>query len=285
MKLKIVEFNIEYGGYSKKVPYTKYVELIKDNDIDILIIMEPRFPKITGKVIDYNDYTGSDELIRKSAQELNYNYETQIFDFPVSIISKYPIEKCEYEYTFKIILPETHFYLVPIHLSDTPCTFYSKRKIRYDDTPFEVSDYEAASYSFLSKEFTLKKSIKAFEKEPEKVIVISGDFNEPHHKDDEIPWKCSKFLEDIGIYDSMIKNKKMFDEYNYDYANSTCDITSTEQPPCRIDYIYTNANVKSSGVMEKYNDLSDHIPIYAIIEIGEVTEKKSWGRKFLNLFI
>ena len=267
MKIKIVEFNIEYGGYSKNVPYIKYVQIVKDNNVDIFVIIEPRFPKIVNNFIDYEDFTGSDDLVKKTAFELNYYYVTQIFEFPVSIISKYPIEKSKYEYTFKVNLHDTYFYLVPIHLTDKQFTFYSKREIIYENTQFEVSDYEAAEYSFSVRKSSLEKSIQAFVKENDKIIIISGDFNEPHHKDDIIPWKCSKFLEDNGIYDSMFKKIKTYDEYNYDFANSTCDINSTEFPACRIDYIYTNAHVKESGIMNEYSDLSDHIPIYAIIVI------------------
>ena len=265
--MKIVEFNIEYGGYSKNVSYTKYVEIVKDNNVDIFIIIEPRFPKIENNIINYDDFTGSDDLIRKTASILNYYYVTQIFEFPVSVISKYPIEKSKYEYTFKVILPDTYFYLVPIHLTDKQFTFYSKRKIRYEHTQFDVSDYEAAEYSFSVRKSSLEKTIQAFMEEPDKIIVICGDFNEPHHKDDIIPWKCSKFLEDNGIYDSMIKKIKTYDDYNYNFAYSTCDINSKEFPQCRIDYIYTNAYVKDSGIMNEYSDLSDHIPIYAIIDI------------------
>lgn len=43
--MKILNFNIEYGGYEKNITYNDYIKLIKDNQIDVFVGTEPNHPK------------------------------------------------------------------------------------------------------------------------------------------------------------------------------------------------------------------------------------------------
>jgi exonuclease III len=105
--------------------------------------------------------------------------------------------------------------------------------------------------------------------------IILGDFNEPSHLDwndkafgnKSVPavveWKISSFLYNNGFID-LIRFKY---NCNIKYPMYTCDILRKEtiiNPPCRIDFIYTNIKFKElTNVYNIYSYLSDHLPIVA----------------------
>lgn len=47
--MRILNYNIEYGGYIRNIPPSKYADIIIDNNIDVFICTEPHYPDINKK--------------------------------------------------------------------------------------------------------------------------------------------------------------------------------------------------------------------------------------------
>jgi hypothetical protein len=292
--MNILTFNIEYGGYVRQLTHKIYTNIILDNKIDIFFCTEPHHPKIilsknnkskTKKRVDYNTGYGHN-IMNKVIIDLEkkgfkyYHLEAKGFEYYTSIISRYPIYKTKSPLIFKTIIPtnQEEIYLIPVHLSDTPFTFYSIRDISYDKTPSlkQISNKkQIVELSYSTKSKYIEKILKYISRYPDKKYIIAGDFNEPSHLDDnKNEWIISKKFENIGILDTyrIIQNKKntkqYLDKYGYNMEGATCCNTENLTIKCRIDFIYSkNLDIKDSQVLSKYSKLSDHLPVLTKFDI------------------
>ena len=287
--MRVLNYNIEYGGYEKKISIKKYIRLIKNNNIDIMIICEPNLPTIKdtydidGKIlVDYSDYgNNSMEML---AKKIGFNYITT-YDKCITIITHYDIKKePNSNFVFDIMVNGRIIKIIPIHLIDYPFTFYSLHNIPYQETPLKIDNKEdVVKLSYSTKSKDIEKIIDYVKMNPGEKIIIAGDFNEPSHLDDPLnEWIVSKKFEDIGMIDSYRHmNKTIIRDklgYNIDGA-SCCNIpadfeyelksenSSNSEPSSRIDFIYTkNLDIVSSNVLKQYASYSDHLPLLTVVD-------------------
>ena len=204
-----------------------------------------------------------------------YHLEARGSEYYISIISRYPISKTTSNLVFKTTPPNSdHIYLIPVHLCDTPFTFYTIRGIPYDKTPDSVSSpTEAVELSYSTKAKYIDRILKYISRHPDRKYIIAGDFNEPSHLDDtQYEWMISKKFEEAGIIDSYRytqnrkKIKPILDNHGYNTDGATC--CHGKPPLCRVDYIYTkNLDIVDSKVMKTYENLSDHLPVITDVTI------------------
>lgn len=286
--MRILNYNIEYGGFEKNTNYMEYVNIILDNKIDCFVATEPFEPCIEQIHVNYNMFC--ENTIGKVVQELNKsNSSTNRYYFittkskNASIICRYPIKlevdpTCMQEYCIITLNPLYSIKLICIHLVDYPYTFYSLRNIPYDNTPMKFkTKEEIVDLSYSTKAADIERVLKFVKNNLTDKIVILGDFNEPSHLDDPSnEWKVSKKFEEVGLVDSY-RSKNMViikDNLGYNIDGATCcfdELLQKEllqkEPPSRIDYIYVlNIDVIESSVLNQYKKLSDHLPVLTEID-------------------
>ena len=284
--MRILNYNIEYGGYIRNIKPSKYAEIIIDNKVDVFICAEPHYPEINSKnkKTNYDKYGKNvmedviNILEKKGLQY--YHMEVRGMPFYMSIISKYTISRTRNKYTYKLAVQDVveEILLIPIHLDDAPFTFYTIRGIPYERTPNNFTNkQEIVDSSYSTKSKIIENILQYIKKHPNEKYIIAGDFNEPSHLDDPYnEWIISKKFLEIGLIDSYryIQNKKGVkptrDELGYNYEGVTCcnEQGETNFPDCRIDYIYVkNMEIVDSKILKKYKNYSDHMPVLSIVKI------------------
>jgi hypothetical protein len=282
--MKILNFNIEYGGYDRKIPISKYADIIIDNKVDVFFCTEPQYPDINSKTKkpNYDKYGINimDEVINILEKKGLKYYHIEATGMPnyVSIVSKYPIKKTRNKFIFKINIPDypEDVILIPIHLDDSPFTFYSIRGIKYEKTPMNFKNKdEIVKLSYNTKSKDIENILSYIKRYPDKKYIIAGDFNEPSHLDDpKNEWIISKKFKETNLIDTYrfiqeSKNTtKKKDKWGYNIEGSTCCDEGNNEPKNRIDFIYVkNMDVVDSKILKKYKDFSDHLPILSIVDI------------------
>lgn len=203
--------------------------------------------------------------------------------FYMSIISKNPISKTRNKFIYKLDVPDSkgdinEVMIIPIHLDDSPFTFYSIRGITYQETPNTFKNKkEIVELSYSTKSKEIENILQYINKYPNKKYIIAGDFNEPSYLDDPSnKWIISKKFQENGLIDTYryIQNKKGIkpkrDELGYNYEGITCcnEKGKTDLPDCRIDYIYVkNMEIVDSKILKKYKNYSDHMPVLSVVKI------------------
>jgi endonuclease/exonuclease/phosphatase family metal-dependent hydrolase len=283
-KLKVLTFNIEYGGsyiYEsndyQNILNTHYSEIIRNHQPDIALFQEPFYP-ISNNITDLEAYDSKYiylfNPIENLAKAHNYYYMTTYNQYPITILSKYKINEPIDDILYKININSQIINIIPIHLSDILFTFYTLRNISpYQNNNLQTND-DYINESYKSKKPYIEKIIKIIsdpdsnpDSDPnsDNKYIIAGDFNEPSLLDDkEIKWNCSKILLDCGFIDTYRELNKTttYDKYNYNYAGSTCNKYNQFEPQCRIDYIYSKNLIPiQSYLLDKYDKISDHIPL------------------------
>jgi hypothetical protein len=287
--MRILNYNIEYGGFEKKVDPLKYVELVQKYAIDIFICTESHLPKIDEKnVVDMEVY--GEDTMKKVAKQLGYYYITTD-DKAITIISKYVLERTNVPeehsssarlkeqssfnvpFVYDVIYFNHRIKIIPIHLVDYPFTFYSLRNVPYPSTPMTFNNKkEIVDLSYSTKSSVVEKILQYIKNNPNEKIIIAGDFNEPSHLDDTNEWIVSKKFEEHGLIDSYrsVNKKVKLDKLGYNTDGATCcnlDKT-TNEPLNRVDYIYTkNLSIVDSYVLKEYVHYSDHLPVFTEVDI------------------
>jgi len=276
--MRILNYNIEYGGFEKHINKDKYVKLIKKHNIDIFIGTEPNQPVIDtykdSKICaDYNKY--GENTIEQVAKILGFNFITTE-DKAITIISRYPIKSTEVPYVFEISINDQIVIIIPIHLVDYPFTFFSLRHIPYQNTPLTFSNkQEIIDLSYSTKSKVIDAVLEYIKNNPSKKIIIAGDFNEPSHLDDPSnEWIISKKFQEQGIIDSYryINKQVITDSLGYNIEGATCCNTLFDDEPLnRVDYIYTkNLDIVSSSVLKEYAHFSDHLPVLTEVKLVDL---------------
>ena len=289
--MRILNYNIEYGGYIRKIKPVKYADIIIENKVDVFICAEPHYPEInrTTKKPNYDKYgENAMEEVMNILEKKGFTYyhmEVGGMPFNMSVISKYPISKTRNKYIYKLDVPDIIYtskpkevLLIPVHLDDTPFTFYTIRGIPYDKTPDCFKNKkEIVESSYSTKSKIVENILQYIRKYPNKKYIVGGDFNEPSHLDDPYnEWIISKKFLETGLIDTYrnIQDKKgtkpIRDILKYNYEGATCcnDKGEIESLPSRIDYIYVkNMEIVDSKILKKYKDYSDHMPVLSVVKI------------------
>lgn len=264
--MKVLSLNIEYGGYflykrsNESYAYiNKYVDLIKQHDIDIVCFQEAF---LVGKGVKRPF-----DITRSIASKLGYYHVNNPHAY-ISIISKYPLTRLStntYNFlTCSIDLEHGKTVLVTnLHLNDEPNTFYSLVGLPYHNTPMVVSEKEAIGLSFAAKQKDLTElfSLLKHRRDPS---IICGDFNEVSHLDYPLNWKSSRLLYSKGYADVV----RVFHPDPHKDPLFTCDVYKhgVDSVPMRIDMVYYKNLLPIGvdyihGIKYRKQDMSDHIPI------------------------
>lgn len=247
MSLKIISCNLEYGGqYIKTNRVGIYVEMIKKYNPDIVCFQE------------ISRYNGDDTAL-KICKVFGWYYVKNSYAC-ISIMSKYRIIKKHIELNYTNVLGITVdvdgclMSIYNLHLNDQPGTPTTIKGIEYPGTPFITDVKQAVNMSFSTKRDDLIQLIKSIKRNQIKKIVIVGDFNEPSHLDDKIPWKCSIFLKKCGFVDSV--------RYLSSAPLLTYNTYNTEPyPKDRIDLVYHRCIKPIQQKLIPNRGLSDHRPV------------------------
>lgn len=264
-KIRVMSYNIEYGGLSiyKKTGnmnyVNKYIDLIKSHRIDIVSFQECKMrdldiSKIISKKLGYHHQYFFDKT--------NY-YKNKYYH--QSIISKFPIKIVDEKNNLcRVDINGTLVNIVNIHLDDEPYIPYSLKGIKYPNTPQNITNMsEAAELSFSSKSDFIQ-SLMSDKMITDNPTIIMGDFNEPSHLDYKyIKWKTSKYIMKKGFVDVA---RRIYENVTK-YPLYTVDLYDKKYSPERIDIMYCNKGLKPVQFTNIYNKLSDHIPIVGVFEI------------------
>jgi len=264
-KIRVMSYNIEYGGLSiyKKTGnmnyVNKYIDLIKSHRIDIVSFQECKMrdldiSKIISKKLGYHHQYFFDKT--------NY-YKNKYYH--QSIISKFPIKIVDEKKNLcRVNINGTLVNIVNIHLDDEPYIPYSLKGIKYPNTPQNITNMsEAAELSFSSKSDFIQ-SLMSDKMITDNPTIIMGDFNEPSHLDYKyIKWKTSKYIMKKGFVDVA---RRIYENVTK-YPLYTVDLYDKKYSPERIDIMYCNKGLKPLQFTNIYNKLSDHIPIVGVFEI------------------
>ncbi len=273
--MRILTFNLEYGGQIKNISPDKYIDIIKTNHIDIAIFSEP-FTAIIGKygpdydTLDNNLIVGKN-IIEEINEVLNYNTYTTYFEYPITILSKYPIIRTDYDFVVSI----QNIYIIGVHFRCDNFMFYSIRNIEYNNTPSinNLNREEIINLSYSNKKKNMDQIQEFINNHKDKKIIIAGDINEVSHNDDIINWRVSEQLCELGMTDTYryLNNNKVFDTFNYNYDGYT--YCQENEPLIRIDYIYTKNILLIESKVLNYPNLSDHLPLFTSINILSPTSE------------
>jgi len=264
-KIRVMSYNIEYGGLSiyKKTGnmnyVNKYIDLIKSHRIDIVSFQECKMrdldiSKIISKKLGYHHQYFFDKT--------NY-YKNKYYH--QSIISKFPIKNVDEKNNLcRVNINGTLVNIVNIHLDDEPYIPYSLKGIKYPNTPQNITNMsEAAELSFSSKSDFIQ-SLMSDKMITDNPTIIMGDFNEPSHLDYKyIKWKTSKYIMKKGFVDVA---RRIYENVTK-YPLYTVDLYDKKYSPERIDIMYCNKGLKPVQFTNIYNKWSDHIPIVGVFEI------------------
>jgi len=265
--MKILSINIEFGGYylfehCKSYGFIEaYGDLIRKQHIDVVCFQECMF--LGEKSFDTS---------KKLAKQLGWfhighpkHYLSMISKFPLKRIgggrgSVHPFLAC--------MFTDDHgkvWRVANLHCNDQPFTYYSLIGLPYPNTPPDLTPKKAATLSYESKEDDLNATLRSMRSRSKRVIIC-GDFNEPSHLDQDIPWKCSRELARRGFIDT-IRDKHPDPRR---FPMFTCDVQRKEtetNPPLRIDFMYAKSKPKHVDYLRelkwKGQYLSDHLPIVA----------------------
>ncbi|WP_422932100.1 endonuclease/exonuclease/phosphatase family protein [Singulisphaera sp. PoT] len=206
--IRVLSFNLWHGGDAGKQPLERTIDVILQSHADIVGLQE------TGGIAP-KDQPRPDRAA-EIARRLGWHHFDQ--GGRTAIISRFEIvAPTPKKWGVKLALPSgRQLYAFNVHLAHSPYQPYQLLDIPYGDAPFIKTEAEAvksARDSRGSQVAEMLAEVKAVAKEG-LPFVLTGDFNEPSHRDwteatakaklcpIEVEWPSTKSVEDAGFVDS-----------------------------------------------------------------------------------
>jgi exodeoxyribonuclease III len=281
IQLKILTFNI-WGGGGKDLEQT--IAVLRASQADIIGLQE----------VYRSGEEGHKTLTPQIAASLGFHYydqkQSSVSHGVTAVLSRYPI--MGHNRSGLGVRIDVYGYEVTIfnlHLEDAPYQPYQLVGIPYADAPFLHTSEEA----ILSAEATRGRTLNQLEKDLKELgdstVIITGDFNEPSHRDWSlraasikrhplaVAWPTTKRIESWGFKDAYREIHP--DEITHPGFSWTNQPGPKEHHD-RIDFIFSrglNMRIESAAIVgEKPSHAdkvvlpwpSDHRAIVATVSFG-----------------
>ena len=185
--LKVMSFNAWGAGLNHGKPITETVAVLRQADADMIGLQETRAESDNCGAEDCPP--GSTSVTAALAEALGYfHYEstqTNEASWGNAILSRYPIGKSTPNgLGVEIDVEGTTVHLFNIHLTDFPYQPYQLLGIEYGDAPFITREKELIEAARSARQSGLELLFEDIRSLPwDAEIVITGDLNEPSHRD------------------------------------------------------------------------------------------------------
>jgi endonuclease/exonuclease/phosphatase family metal-dependent hydrolase len=295
--IKIMTWNIAFaqGLGSEGTEYTKHpksyyqekltkmAKIIKDNQIDIVLLQEIDWYSSRTYDIDQVRYLCEKSGLYFYSKALSWDMNYLPFPYwPITnqfgrissggaIISRFPIEDSSYELFQKPASQPwwyNKFYLF---------RYSQAAKIRISEKKFWVINHHLEAFDKLNRQLNAKRSIERIRLLHSKqipVLAFGGDFNAiPQESAPQQYWKANKedYLPDstIDIFRSIESHQDTISDREYMLNQKLYLTFPAHLADRRLDYIFVRkeAKVIDRKVIQA-RDLSDHLPYYIEIKLN-----------------
>ena len=185
--LRVMSFNIWGGGLNEGRGVEDTVAALRAADADIIGLQEV---SAEGTECAAEDCPPAGETVtRKIAEALDYHWleQTKVSEanWNNAILSRYPIRsETPMGLGAAIDVDGATVYLFNVHLTDYPYQPYQLLGIEYGAAPFIDSAAQAVEQARAAREPGLEVLRRDLESiDPDAVVFVTGDFNEPSHRD------------------------------------------------------------------------------------------------------
>ncbi|AMV38754.1 endonuclease/exonuclease/phosphatase family protein [Planctomyces sp. SH-PL62] len=206
--VRVLTFNLWNGGDTGKQPLDRTVEVIKRSQADVVGLQE------TGGLAPEGQ--PRPDRAAEIAERLGWHYLDQ--GGRMGIISRFEIvASTPKKWGVKLALPSGRWmYAFNVHLAHSPYQPYQLLGIPYGDAPFIATEAEAVRFARESRGSQVAEmlaEVKAVAEEGAP-MVLTGDFNEPSHRDWteastkaklcplKVEWPSTRAVEDAGFVDA-----------------------------------------------------------------------------------
>lgn len=185
--LRVMSFNIWGGGLNEGRGVEDTLAALRAADADIVGLQEV---SAEGAECAAEDCPPAGETVTRTiAEALGYYYleQTKVSDanWNNAILSRYPITgETPLGLGAAIDVEDARVYLFNVHLTDYPYQPYQLLGIEYGAAPFIDSAAQAIEHARAARKSGLDVLRRELETiDPAAVVFVTGDFNEPSHRD------------------------------------------------------------------------------------------------------
>jgi exodeoxyribonuclease III len=214
-RLKILTFNV-WGGGGK--PLKQTISVIRKTSADIVGLQE-----VYRANYDKLGHDGEDDPLRTITPDiaagLGFHYydqrQSSVSHGVTAVLSRYPIIGCtQSSLGVRLDVKGREIIVFNMHLEDAPYQPYQLMGIPYADAPSLTSADDAIASAIATRRRTIDQLEKDLADHHESNIIITGDFNEPSHRDWTlraasirrhplaVAWPTVKRLESWGFVDT-----------------------------------------------------------------------------------
>jgi exodeoxyribonuclease III len=265
IQLKILTFNI-WGGGGKDLAQT--IAVLRATDADVVGLQE-----VYG-LGNKNDDAAQKTLTPEIAASLGFHYHDQkqssVLHGVTAVLSRYPITGHNRSgLGVRINVKGHEVTIFNLHLEDAPYQPYQLVGIPYADAPFLHSPEEAIESAEATRGRTINQLEKDLKELSDSNVIITGDFNEPSHRDwslraasikrhpHSVAWPTTKRIENWGFKDAY---RTIFpDEINHPGFTWT-NLPGPREHYDRIDFIFVrgpNMRIESATLVGEKTPQAD----------------------------
>jgi endonuclease/exonuclease/phosphatase family metal-dependent hydrolase len=283
--IRVMSFNLWHGGDAGRLPLAQTIAVIKASQAEIVGLQETAGYAPEG--------APRPDRAAEIAQHLGWHYIDQ--GERTGVISRFPIvATTPRKWGVKVDLPSgRQIYLFNAHLAHAPYQPYQLLDIPYENAPFLNTADEAVRAAQAARGAQVERLLAEVnavvaERLP---MFITGDFNEPSHRDWTaaasdakrcpmcVEWPSTKAVEAMGFVDTFRRVHPDAVERPGLTWTPTTQLTDPKDRHDRIDFVFvqgTAARIKSVklvGESREFADIivepypSDHRAVVAEIEL------------------
>jgi endonuclease/exonuclease/phosphatase family metal-dependent hydrolase len=283
--IRVMSFNLWHGGDAGNQPLEQTIEVIKQSQADIVGLQETAGHAPEGKP--------RPDRATEIAKRLRWNYVDQ--GERSGVISRFKIVgTTPRKWGVKLELPSgRQVYLFNVHFNHAPYQPYQLLDIPYENAPFLKTAEEAIAAARSARGEQVRRclaEVKAAAAEG-LPIFLTGDFNEPSHRDWteaaaaakicplRVEWPSTKAFESAGFVDAFRATYPDPVEQPGFTWTPTTQVSDPRDRHDRIDFVFVHGtdakvtSVKIVGEAAEFADVvvqpypSDHRAVVAEIEL------------------
>jgi endonuclease/exonuclease/phosphatase family metal-dependent hydrolase len=284
--VRIMSFNLWHGGDAGRQPLDKTVAVIKQSQADIVGLQE------TGGLAPEGQ--PRPDRAADIARRLGWHYVDQ--GERTGVISRFPIvATTPRRWGVKLALPSgRQLYVFNVHLAHAPYQPYQLLNIPYEDAPFLKTAEQAIEAARAARGVQVGRLLAEVNAvAPDELpIFITGDFNEPSHRDWtaaaatakhcplSVEWPSTKAVEEAGFVDAFRQiHADPVERPGYTWTPTT-HLSDPKDRHDRIDFVFVRAasaqisSVQIVGEAPEFADVivapypSDHRAVVAEVELA-----------------